>query len=221
MKDLEEQKKRLAESYLRSKYAKNQTVADAFLSVPREEFVLPKQRRSAYQDTPLPLMKQQTISAPHMCVLILSYGKFSPGHRVLEIGTGSGYQAALMAEMVKPTGQVYTIERIMDLAEFAQQNLEKTGYAESVTVIAGDGTEGWPEPDIPPFDRIIITAAGPQIPPPLIEQLKINGSLHMPLGQPFRFQEWIEVEKISETEIRKRTHTGVSFVPLIGKYGVK
>ena len=221
MIDFEKQKRRLAEGYLRTKEAGSQQVVDAFLAVPREEFVSTKERHRAYQDTPLPSMKGQTISAPHMCVLILTFGNFQPGQRVLEIGIGSGYQAALITELIKPNGFLYGIERVNDLAELAMLNLEKTGYADYVTVIAGDGTKGWPDPDIPPFDQIVITAAGPQIPPPLVKQLKIGGTLHMPLGQPFRAQEWITVEKISENEIKQSKRLDVVFVPLIGEYGAK
>jgi len=220
MSEFIEQKQKLADLYLQAKYAGNQKIVDAFLKVPRESFVLSSDSYRAYQDTPLPLMKGQTISAPHMCILILTYGKFEPGQLVLEIGIGSGYQSALIAELIGPTGHVYGIELVDELAEFGMRNLEKTGYSNNVTIIAGDGTMGWPEAEnIPPFDRIVITAAGPQVPPPLIKQLKIGGYLYMPLGQPGRSQEWIQVEKISSEEIRQRTLTTVLFVPLLGEYG--
>ena len=100
-------------------------------------------------------------------------------------------------------------------------NLERTGYSDRVLVIAGDGTLGWPDSEIPPFDRIIVTAAGPQIPQPLIDQLKIGGKLYMPLGDAFIFQNWIEVIKLSENEIKRKNLIEVRFVPLIGRYGLK
>ena len=220
--DLQEKKLELAKKYKATRYAINDAILEAFLKVPREEFVLPKYRNQAYDDHPLPIMENQTISAPHMCVLILSYGRFEPNssQKVLEVGTGSGYQAALIAELLGPKGKVFSIERIEKVAEFAQKNLERTGYADRVTVICADGTKGWPEPDVPPFDRIVITAAGPTIPPPLVNQLKLGGFLYMPLGEPFQIQHWIEVEKVSDDEIIKRSLSTVAFVPLIGKYGI-
>jgi len=190
------------------------------MKVPREEFVLEQDREIAYQDHPLPVLKNQTISAPHMCVLILSFADFKPGFKILEVGSGTGYQAALISEMVSPGGFVYGIERHDQLAEFGMMNLEKTGYSDRVLVVAGDGTMGWPEDGIAPFDRIILTAAGPQIPPPLINQLKIGGKLFMPLGDVLSYQHWVEVEKLAEGEIKRKNLTEVRFVPLIGKYGV-
>ena len=224
MYDLQQKKEELATKYRVNGYAASEDIVQAFLKVPREEFVLPEFLNQAYDDNPLPIMAKQTISAPHMCVLILSYcrlvaSKHEPILKILEVGTGSGYQAALIAELLGDKGRVYTMERLDPVAEFAQQNLERTGYADSVTVACADGTEGWPEPDIPPFDRIIVTAAAPQIPPPLIEQLKIGGWFYMPRGNP-GYQDWIEVEKVSDHELKERVLTAVSFVPLIGKYGL-
>ena len=156
-----------------------------------------------------------------MCMLILSYGDFRPGQKVLEVGSGTGYQAALISELVSPGGLVYGIERHDILAEFGMMNLERTGYSDRVLVIAGDGTLGWPDNEVPPFDRIVITAAGPQIPQPLINQLKIGGKLFMPLGDVYIFQNWIEVTKLSENEIKRKNLIEVRFVPLIGRYGLK
>lgn len=214
------QKEKLADYYRKTGYASNEQVLNAFLKVPREDFVIDSERENAYLDHPLPVMLNQTISAPHMCVLILSYGDFAPGQKVLEIGSGTGYQAALISELVSPGGFVYGIERHDRLAEFGMQNLEKTGYSDKVLVIAGDGTLGWPESNIPPFDRIVLTAAGPQIPPPLLDQLKLGGKLFMPLGDVALYQHWVEVEKISVSEIRRKNLTEVRFVPLIGRFGV-
>ncbi len=220
MNTLEKEKKHLAERFKKNGYINDSKIYEVFLKVPREEFVLEEDRSLAYEDHPLPILRNQTISAPHMCMLILSYGDFKPGQKVLEIGSGTGYQAALIAEMVKPTGSVYGIERHDVLAELGMMNLERTGY-DNVLVIAGDGTLGWPDDQIPPFDRIVITAAGPQIPQPLIDQLKIDGKLFMPLGDVFISQNWIEVTKLSESEIKRKNLVEVRFVPLIGKYGLK
>ena len=221
MNTLEKAKKNLAESFKKNGYIRNKGIYDVFMKVPREEFVLDEDREHAYEDHPLPVLRNQTISAPHMCMLILSFGDFLPGQKVLEVGSGTGYQAALIAELIGSEGFVYGIERIDMLAEMGMRNLEKTGYSDRVLVIAGDGTLGWPDETIPPFDRIIITAAGPQIPQPLIKQLKIGGKLYMPLGDAFLFQNWIEVTKLSDNEIKRKNLLEVRFVPLIGRYGLK
>lgn len=219
MIDLEKQKKKLADYYLRRGYG-NQRVVDAFLKVPREEFILPELRDQAYIDQPLPLRDGQTISAPHMCVLTLNYAQFKPGDKVLDIGTGSGYQAALIAEVVGEEGRVYGIEWHERLAEYGMRNLERTGYSDRVTVIAGDGTMGWPEPEVPPFDVIVIAAAGPTIPPPLVEQLRVGGKLFMPQGERFMYQDFIEVTKQEDGSYTRRVLTSVAFVPLVGQHGV-
>ena len=213
-------KKGLADFYLKNGYITSNRIYEAFMKVPREEFVLEGDRQNAYEDHPLPILRNQTISAPHMCVFILSYGDFKPGQQVLEVGAGTGYQAALISELVQPDGFVYGIERIDIIAELGMKNLERTGYSDHVMIIAGDGSLGWPD-DSPTFDRIVITAAGPQIPDPLLVQLKIGGKLFMPLGDIFRSQFWIEVTKINESEIRRKNLLEVQFVPLIGRYGLK
>ena len=221
MNTLDKEKKHLADQFRKNGYIIDKVIYEAFLKVPREEFVLEEDRQHAYEDHPLPVLRNQTISAPHMCMLILSYGDFRPGQKVLEVGSGTGYQAALIAELVGPDGLVYGIERHDILAEFGMMNLERTGYSDRVLVIAGDGTLGWPDNEVPPFDRIVITAAGPQIPQPLINQLKTGGKLFMPLGDVYIFQNWIEVIKLSENEIKRKNLIEVRFVPLIGRYGLK
>lgn len=218
---LEKQKKHLANRFKRDGYISDNRIYEAFMKVPREEFVLEEARSLAYEDHPLPIQRNQTISAPHMCMLILSYGDFKPGQKVLEVGSGTGYQAALIAELVKPGGFVYGIERHDIVAEAGMMNLERTGYSDSVLVVAGDGTLGWPDEEVPPFDRIVITAAGPQIPQPLLDQLKIGGKLYMPLGDVLISQYWVEVTKLSESEIKRKNLVEVRFVPLIGKFGLK
>ncbi|OLS28119.1 MAG: Protein-L-isoaspartate O-methyltransferase [Candidatus Heimdallarchaeota archaeon LC_3] len=219
--DLLKKKELLVKKFRESNTAKNEAIIQAFLKVPREEFVLKNYIQNTYDDHALPIMASQTISAPHMCIYILSFGRFELGiQKVLEIGAGSGYQAALMAELLGKNAHIYSIERLDLLAEFAQKNLERTGYGDRVTVICADGTRGYPDLEIPPFDRIIITAAGPQVPPPLIDQLIINGYLYMPLGHPGLFQEWIEAKKIADHKFIKKSLLSVGFVPLVGEYGV-
>ncbi len=204
-------------------YITSPVVEDAFLKVPREEFVPPKYRKDAYLDSPLPLFHYDaTISAPHMTVLILEYLKLVPGLKVLEVGAGSGYQAALIAEIVckentnGQRGHVYTIEIVSALAKFARDNLSRTGYEDCVTVLEGDGSLGYPAEA--PYDRIVLTAAARKIPPPLLEQLKPNGILVLPLGSIRYYQTMVRVTKKEDGTIQQEELTGVAFVPLKGKF---
>ncbi len=203
-------------------FVRNPRVIKAFLKVPRELFVPEEYKNRAYDDTPLPIGYGQTISAIHMVLMMCEYLDLKPGYKVLEIGTGSGYHAAIMAELVTSDdgltkGHIFSIERIPELAEFASSNLKKAGYDDRVTVIVGDGTLGYPAEA--PYDRISVTAAGPSIPKPLIDQLKPSGKLLIPVGERFYWQELYLVKKITETRIEKKNLGGVAFVPLIGKYG--
>ena len=218
----EEQKKKIIKSLKREGYVKSQKVIDAFMRVPRELFVPSKLKDYAYSDTPLPIGYGQTISAIHMVLFMCELLDLEPGHKVLEVGTGSGYHAAIIAEIVSPSnsekkGHVYTIERIEPLAEFAIKNLERAGYSDRVTVILGDGTMGYP--DFAPYDRISVTASGPTIPKPLVEQLAINGKMVLPMGRHSYWQELYLIKKKENGDIEKISHGGVAFVPLIGKYG--
>ncbi|MEM0379885.1 MAG: protein-L-isoaspartate O-methyltransferase [Desulfurococcaceae archaeon] len=219
-KNTEKIREEIVEYLVALGYVNDKYVIEALKKVPREEFVPENMRKYAYIDQPLPIGYGQTISAIHMVAIMTNELKPRPGHKVLEIGTGSGYQAAILAEIVAKTesgkqGFVYSIERIPELAEFARRNLEKTGYIKYVKVIVGDGTLGYAE--AAPFDRIIVTAAAPSIPPPLIHQLSDNGILVIPVGNRF-VQQLVIVEK-QGNEIRKRYGIECIFVPLIGKYG--
>ena len=203
-------------------YIKTDAMERAFRTVPREEFVHPDARNHAYRDSPLPIGLGQTISAPHMCVIMCEALNLKPGLKVLEVGAGSGYHAALCAEMVAPKttqtpGHVYTIEIVTGLIEFAKGNLERTGYTNRVTLIHADGSIGLPE--YAPFDRILVAAAAPSIPEPLIEQLSPGGIMLIPVGGKGFFQELMMVEKDKEGKIVQRRWGGVAFVPLTGEYG--
>ncbi|ASJ00466.1 protein-L-isoaspartate(D-aspartate) O-methyltransferase [Thermococcus gorgonarius] len=192
-------------------------VKEAFLKVPRYLFVEGRYRKYAHLDEPLPIPAGQTISAPHMVAIMLQLADLRPGINVLEVGTGSGWNAALIAELVKT--DVYTVERIPELVEFARRNLERAGYSDRVHVIPGDGTKGFPPKA--PYDRIIVTAGAPEIPKPLIEQLKPGGKLIIPVGSYHLWQDLLEVIKRPNGSIKIKNHGGVAFVPLIGEYGWK
>ena len=194
----------------------------AYRTVPRELFLPDNLVRDAYIDTPLPIGEGQTISAIHMCLIYLEYLQIEAGQKVLEVGAGSGYHAALVAEVVSPTstpksGHVYSLERKPALVEFANQNLQRAGYADRVTVILSDGTLGYPE--AAPFDRIMVAAAAPHIPAPLIDQLKPDGLLLIPVGKQRFWQELLLVSKDKTEKVTKKRLMSVAFVPLIGEEG--
>lgn len=216
------QRKQLVETLISAGYLKNPKVIKALLSVPRELFVPEELREYAYVDSPLPIGYRQTISAVHMVAIMTEELDPEPGDIVLEIGTGSGYQAAVLAEIVAKQdpsrrGHVYTIERIPELAEFARRNLARAGYSEYVTVVVGDGTLGYPEKA--PFNRVIVTAGAPTVPPPLIDQLAEGGRLVIPVGDLY-VQRLLIIEK-REGKLYKKWGIECVFVPLLGKYGWK
>ncbi|RLF12421.1 MAG: protein-L-isoaspartate O-methyltransferase [Thermoprotei archaeon] len=201
---------------------KSQAIAKAMLKVPREEFLPPEHRRHAYIDSPLPIGYGQTTSALHMTAWLIEAVRLKPGDKVLEVGGGCGYMAAVYAEMVAPEdseikGHVYTVELIEELAKMAEENLKRLGYADRVTVIHGDGSLGY-EP-AKPYDAIIVTAASPDVPRPLIDQLKPKGRLVIPVGGPGFYQDLVLVEKDEEGEVKMRSLGGCVFVPLRGRYG--
>ncbi|MHA1130100.1 MAG: protein-L-isoaspartate(D-aspartate) O-methyltransferase [Candidatus Helarchaeota archaeon] len=219
---MEKKKQNLLEYYKRSRTANVKKVIDAFMRVPRENFVHPQQKGQAYEDHPLPIGQGQTISAPHMAFIMCEMLELKEGDIVLEIGAGSGYHAAMCAEIVAPSkcqnpGHVYTVERIPELAEFARTNLTKSGYSEVVTVIEGDGTLGYPEKA--PYDAILVTAAGPKVPEPLVKQLKVGGKLIIPVGGRHMYQDLVLVEKVKPDKVVQKKRGGVAFVPLIGEHG--
>jgi protein-L-isoaspartate(D-aspartate) O-methyltransferase len=219
---LQQDKDLLIQNYRLRGLIKDEIAFKAFKEVPREKFLPKNFQSSAYSDHPLPLMNTgQTISAPHMTIMILEYLELSPGLKVLEVGAGSGYQAALIAAAItsdKKTGHVYSLEIVPELVGFAQKNVEETGYDDRVTIISGDGTLGYEAAS--PYDRIILTAAGPELPPPLFKQLEIGGILVMPVGTPRMWQVMTRFRKNSKTEFSKEVLSSVAFVPLRGQYGI-
>ncbi len=182
-------------------------VMDAIRTVPRHEFVPAQLRDSAYANRPLPIGDGQTISQPYIVALMTDLAGVGPGSTVLEVGTGSGYQAAVLAEIVD---HVYTIEIIDPLGRRAADTLERLGY-ENVTVRIGDGYLGWPEHA--PFDAIVVTAAPDAVPPPLIEQLKVGGKLVVPVGPQWRGQSLQVLEKQADGDISTTEVLPVRFVP--------
>jgi protein-L-isoaspartate(D-aspartate) O-methyltransferase len=187
-------------------------VVAAIAKVPRHRFVPPDQERAAYQNRPLPIGHGQTISQPYIVALMTDLLNVGPRHTVLEIGTGSGYQAAILAELAQT---VCTIEIIEPLAKRAEERLRDQGYA-AVRTRVGDGYYGWEE--CGPFDSIIVTAAAGQIPPPLIRQLKPGGRMVIPVGAPFMAQHLMVVDKKQDGTIVTRQVLPVSFVPLTGRH---
>jgi len=218
----EEKRKNLVDGLIRRDILTKTEVINAMLTVPRHLFIPKKAISSAYIDSPLSIGLSQTISAPHMNAMMCEYLELKEGDTLLEIGTGSGYHAALCAEIVAPKnsenpGHVYTIERHEKLANRAIDSLQETGYGTSVTVIHGDGTLG--DPENAPYDKILVTAASPsKIPQPLKDQLKDGGILCIPAGSKGYGQNLYVIRK-KGTDYKTKKITGVRFVPLIGKYG--
>jgi len=198
-------------------------VIRAMRLVSREPF-LPERLKSYYAvDTPLPIGWGQTASAPHMVSIMNEALELEVGHKVLEVGAGSGWHASTIAEIVAPTdapkekwGHVYTVEIIRELADGARTNIEKAGYGNRITIVHSDGSEGY-QPETP-YDRILVTAAAPDIPKPLTDQLKTSAVLVIPVGTPYLYQTLVRVRK-TDAKLIEENLGGVAFVPLTGKYG--
>jgi protein-L-isoaspartate(D-aspartate) O-methyltransferase len=186
----------------------DEVVIEAMGTVPRHEFVPADYLEQAYDNHPLPIGHGQTISQPYIVALMTQMAEVEAGDKVLEVGTGSGYQAAVLAEVVD---QVYSVEIIGALAERAEEELARLGY-DNVTVRQADGYFGWPEEA--PFDAIVVTAAPDHVPQPLVEQLKIGGHMIIPVGPVGGFQTLWRVTRVSEEEVRTEDLGGVRFVPL-------
>ena len=205
--DFARQRRNLIEQ-LRSEGVTSSTVLDAMMKVPRHKFVPSSQRHLAYQNRPLPIGHGQTISQPFIVGYMTEAASITPGEKVLEIGTGSGYQAAVLAELAK---QVYTIEIIPELAGGARTLLRELGY-KNVEVRTGNGYEGWSEHA--PFDAIVVTAAPDQVPQALVDQLAFRGKMVIPVGT--TFQEMVIITRDNSGVVEQRT-IPVQFVPMTGK----
>lgn len=188
-------------------------VIAAMRQVPREAFVDEDNRQYAYDDGPLPILEGQTISQPYVVALMIELLKISPVDRILEIGAGSGYAAAVMSRIA---AAVYTVERVPSLVKYARKNIDSLGY-ENVQIKEGDGTLGWPE--FAPYQAIIVAAGGPAVPSELKAQLSIGGRLIIPVGREQRAQRLVQVQKVDEGEYKEKKLSYVRFVPLIGEEG--
>jgi protein-L-isoaspartate(D-aspartate) O-methyltransferase len=217
MVDIEYERQKLIESLVRRKYISKPDVVRAMVRVPRHEFMPEKIRDFAYNDCPQAIGEGQTISAPHMVGIMVEKLDLRSGQKIFEVGGGSGYHAAVVAEVVGPAGHVYSMEYIEPLARRARLNIEKCGLGNVVTILSGDGSLGYPPQA--PFDRIFVTCAAPEVPPPLLDQLADRGKMLVPAGGR-HFQTLVYCEKKGD-KIIKKDMGGCVFVPLRGRYGFK
>ena len=213
MVDFAEQRRGLVEHQVRRRGISDPAVLAAIESVPREAFLSPELAEFAYLDRALPIEKGQTISQPYIVALMTEALQLKPGDRVLEVGTGSGYAAAVLAKVAR---EVYTIERHAELAKLAARRLRKHGY-DNVRVVEGDGTLGWPEHA--PYDAIIVAAGGPDVPRALLDQLAIGGRLVIPVGEDKTLQSLVRVTRLSADGYHREELCDVRFVPLVGAGG--
>jgi len=213
MVDYRSARQHMVEAHLARRAIRDARILDAFRRVPREAFLPPHLAEFAYEDTPLPIGEGQTISQPYIVALTIQELQLHGGERVLEVGTGSGYAAAVLGCVAR---DVYTIERVPSLAESAKERLARLGFS-NVHVTTGDGSLGWPEHA--PYDAIAVAAGGPEAPPALLAQLALGGRLVIPIGEDATSQVLVRVTRVSETEYRREPLTEVRFVPLIGEQG--
>ncbi|MCI0338294.1 MAG: protein-L-isoaspartate(D-aspartate) O-methyltransferase [Acidobacteria bacterium] len=206
--DFKDRLRRMVENQIRARGIENKAVLEAMMKVPRHRFVPANYIHLAYEDHPLPIGQDQTISQPYIVAYMTEAAEISKNEKVLEIGTGSGYQAAILGEMAK---EIYTIEIIPELAERARQTLTELGY-KNVYVKTGNGYEGWAEHA--PYDGIVVTAAPDEVPKALLDQLAMNGKMVIPVG--VTYQEMKIITRTSQGLSEKRT-IPVRFVPMTGK----
>lgn len=215
MADFEARRRALVASLERSGYVRDPSVRKAFLAVPREEFLSPDLRADAYVDSPLPIGAGQTISAPSMIAIMLEEARLASGDSVLEAGTGSGYNAALLASIVGPRN-VVSVERISELAAFGRDNLRRTGFGD-VEVVVGDGTLGYPPRA--PYECIMATAGAPRLPAPWKDQTKVGGRIVAPIGRSTFTQVLTIATHGPGGRWDVREGTPCAFVPLVGAEG--
>ncbi|HEV3278892.1 MAG TPA: protein-L-isoaspartate(D-aspartate) O-methyltransferase [Terriglobia bacterium] len=208
----ETERQAMVKDQLRARGIRNERVLEAMATVPRHEFVPVDQAVAAYEDRALPIGPWETISQPYIVALMSDAAAVGPGDRVLEVGTGLGYQAAVLAAL---GARVYTVERNAALAEEARRTLARLGYGHAVEVITGDGTEGYPA--AAPYDAIVVTAGAPRVPPALVDQLAEGGRLVIPTGG--RQMQQLHLLVRAGGEVIDKTLDACQFVPLVGKQG--
>jgi len=213
MIDFAAEREAMVERQLRRRGITEPDILDAFRAVPREEFVGEKYEHLAYGDHPLPIEAGQTISQPYIVALTIQAAEIKPGNKVLEVGAGSGYAAAVISRIA---GKVIGMERHHDLVDVARDRLKRLGY-DNVEIVEGDGTRGCP--DEAPFDAIVAAASGSHVPKAFLEQLADGGRIVMPVGEPGWVQELIKVTKQDDGTLMQQKLGGVRFVPLIGEEG--
>jgi protein-L-isoaspartate(D-aspartate) O-methyltransferase len=211
--DADRQRERMVQQQIAARGVRAPRVLQAMRTVPREAFIDDMLRDAAFDDGPLPIGEQQTLSQPYIVALMIEALDLQGDERVLEVGTGSGYASAVLACLAR---QVFSIERFASLAASAAERLAALGYGQ-VQVRQGDGTLGWPEHA--PFDAILVSASGPHVPPALKTQLTIGGRLVMPVGRDREQQELLRLTRVAESRFSTRRLGGVRFVPLIGEEG--
>ena len=213
--DFTAEREAMVDRQLRRRGIAEPAILNAFRAVPRDAFVSDEYAHLAYGDHPLPIEAGQTISQPYIVALMIEAAGIEPGDKVLEVGSGSGYAAAVISRIA---AHVVGIERQHDLVEVSQDRLRRLGY-ENVQIIEGDGTKG--APDEAPFDAILAAASGSHVPKPLIDQLAPSGCLVMPVGGPGWVQKLVKVTKAADGSLQQSDLGGVRFVPLIGEEGWK
>jgi protein-L-isoaspartate(D-aspartate) O-methyltransferase len=212
MTDFAKAREKMVERQIAARGIHDERVLEAMRTVPREAFVPEHLREFAFEDSPLPIEADQTISQPYIVALMLEAAELERSDRVLEVGAGSGYASAVLAQVVD---EVIAIERHLELAKLAGERMERLGY-ENVSIYEGDGTRGFAEKG--PFDAIIVSASGSHVPDVLLQQLEIGGRLVMPVGEPGAVQKLLKVTRTSEEEYEQEEFGAVRFVPLIGQH---
>jgi protein-L-isoaspartate(D-aspartate) O-methyltransferase len=213
MTDFAELRERMVERQIAARGIRHPMILDAFRHVPREEFVSPQYVRQVYGDHPLPIEAGQTISQPYIVALMIEAAGIEPGNRVLEVGAGSGYAAAVMSQIA---AEVIAIERKPELVAVATERMQRLGY-DNVRIVEGDGTRGCPEHA--PYDAILAAASGSHVPQPLVDQLVEGGRLVMPVGSQAWAQQLVKITKHADGRTEREDLGGVRFVPLIGEEG--
>ena len=215
MTDYTAEREAMVDRQLRRRGIRDKHILDAFLEVPREAFVSAGYAHLAYGYHPLPIEAEQTISQPYIVALMIEAAGIKAGDKVLEVGSGSGYAAAVISRIA---AEVIGIERQHALVEVSRERLERLGYG-NVTIVEGDGTRGWPEEA--PFDAILAAASGSHVPAALVEQLNPGASIVMPVGSPGWVQNLVKATKRADGTLQQTDLGGVRFVPLIGEEGWK